>query len=149
MKKPVKISSGSTYPENPVIGVFATSDPRIDAASRERCKNIIGMVAEKIAASVTLANGEGVDVVYSETLVDGEKEADKVAGELKYQRARTFWSVRPIPGLSPSFLLSHYSNSFPRVHLFVLCAVTPGRSRGWFLRMRQAELFPSMAVWCI
>ena len=87
MKKPVKISSGSTYPENPVIGVFATSDPRIDAASRERCKNIIGMVAEKIAASVTLANGEGVDVVYSETLVDGEKEADKVAGELKSKGA--------------------------------------------------------------
>ena len=87
MKKPIKISSGTSYPVNPVIGVFATSDPRIDSASRGRCKNIIGMVAEKIAANVKLASGEGVDVVYSETLIDGEKQADIVARELKSKGA--------------------------------------------------------------
>ncbi|OGF46992.1 MAG: hypothetical protein A2452_01315 [Candidatus Firestonebacteria bacterium RIFOXYC2_FULL_39_67] len=87
MKKPVKITSGSSYPAHPVIGVFATSDPRIDSASRERCKNIIGMVAEKIAANVKLAGGEEVEVVYSETLVDGENQADIVAGELKSKGA--------------------------------------------------------------
>ncbi|MFH1074088.1 MAG: hypothetical protein V1752_03270, partial [Candidatus Firestonebacteria bacterium] len=87
MNKPTKITSGSSYPKNPVIGVFATSDPRIDFASRERCKNIIGMVAEKIAANVKLASGEEADVIYSETLVDGEKQADIVAGELKSKGA--------------------------------------------------------------
>ena len=28
-------------PKVPTLGVFATSDPRVDAASRERCVNIV------------------------------------------------------------------------------------------------------------
>ncbi len=83
MKKPVKINAEISYPVNPVIGVFATGDPRIDAASRERAKNIIGLVAERITAGVKLARGEAADVVYSDILVDGEKQADIVAKQLK------------------------------------------------------------------
>jgi len=39
-------------PKVPVIGVFATSDPRIDADSRTRCQNIVKMAADVISGSV-------------------------------------------------------------------------------------------------
>ena len=83
MKKPIKLSSESLCPVNPVVGVFATGDPRIDADSRARARNIISMVAEKISGGVKLVNNEQVDVVFSDTLVDGEKQADLVARELR------------------------------------------------------------------
>ena len=41
-------------PKVPVIGVFATSDPRIDPASRTRCQNIAKMAADTISGSVVL-----------------------------------------------------------------------------------------------
>ena len=41
-------------PKVPVIGVFATSDPRIDKDSRTRCQNIAKMAAETISGSVIL-----------------------------------------------------------------------------------------------
>ena len=116
MKKPVKISGKSSYPENPVIGVFATSDPRIDDTSRERCKNIISMVAESISADVKLYNGEGADVVYSGTLVDGEKQADIVARELKSKGANILvcapdtWAF---PQLSLISLLQQFPKDTP------------------------------------
>ena len=37
------------------FGVCATSDPRIDAPSRERCVNIIEMVADAVAGAVSEA----------------------------------------------------------------------------------------------
>ena len=40
---------GKATPKVPVIGVFATSDPRIDQASRTRCQNIAKMAAETIS----------------------------------------------------------------------------------------------------
>ena len=41
-------------PKVPVIGVFATSDPRIDQVSRIRCKNIAKMAADCISGEVIL-----------------------------------------------------------------------------------------------
>jgi len=70
-------------PKTPVIGVFAAGDPRIDAASRRRCENIIRMSAERISGKVTLPDGTAVPVVYSETLVDGEPQADIVAQQFR------------------------------------------------------------------
>ncbi|NPV48588.1 MAG: hypothetical protein HPY69_16735 [Armatimonadetes bacterium] len=65
-------------PGMPVIGVFATSDPRIDAASRERCVNIVEMVAKHLAKEVKTPHGE-VKVVWTPVLIDGEAQADVVA----------------------------------------------------------------------
>jgi len=66
-------------PKAPVIGVFATSDPRIDEDSRTRCQNIVKMAADTISGSVVLPDRTSVPVVYSTVLVDGEAQADIVA----------------------------------------------------------------------
>jgi len=66
-------------PKVPVIGVFATSDPRIDKASRTRCQNIAKMTADCISGSVVLPDKTPVPVVYSTVLIDGEAQADIVA----------------------------------------------------------------------
>jgi L-fucose isomerase len=84
MAKAQKLSSskrGSTG--SPVIGVFATCDPRIDEASRERAQNIVAMTADVIARAVKLPDGAAVKVVYPDVLVDGERQADTVAGQFK------------------------------------------------------------------
>jgi len=73
--------------KEPVIGVWATSDPRIDADSRARCVNIIEMGAKILAERVKLPCGSPVKVVYSPILVDGEKEADMVARQLQAEGA--------------------------------------------------------------
>jgi L-fucose isomerase len=67
----------------PVIGVFATSDPRIDKASRTRCQNIAKMAANVISGSVVLPDRTPVPVVYSTILVDGEAQADIVAQQFR------------------------------------------------------------------
>ena len=68
-----KLSPAKTAAK-PVLGVFATSDPRIDDASRTRCRNIIKMLADTVSKRVP-----EVQVVYSDILVDGETQADAVA----------------------------------------------------------------------
>ena len=79
-KAEVLIQSGHvTDRNNPVIGVFVAGDPRIDAESRERCKNIARMVADTLAERVVMPDGTGVKVVWSPVLVDGEQQADIVA----------------------------------------------------------------------
>jgi len=70
-------------PKVPVIGVFATSDPRIDEASRTRCRNIVKMAADVISGQVVLADKTPVPVVYSTVLVDGEAQADIVAQQFR------------------------------------------------------------------
>ena len=72
-------------PVAPTIGVFATGDPRIDAASRQRAVNIVELVANRVAAAVTLPTGEPVRVVYAPLLVDGERQADAVARQFREQ----------------------------------------------------------------
>jgi L-fucose isomerase len=70
-------------PRVPVIGVFATSDPRIDKDSRTRCQNIVQMAAETISGAVVLPDKTPVPVVYSTVLVDGEAQADIVAQQFR------------------------------------------------------------------
>ena len=70
-------------PKIPVIGVFATSDPRIDKGSRTRCQNIAKMAADSISGSVVLPDKTPVPVVYSTVLVDGEAQADIVAQQFR------------------------------------------------------------------
>ena len=65
------------------FGVCTTSDPRIDAASRQRCMNILEMVAQIVAERVKMPDGTPVDVVWSPVLIDGEKQADIVAGQFR------------------------------------------------------------------
>ncbi|NOY79756.1 MAG: hypothetical protein GXP31_01995 [Kiritimatiellaeota bacterium] len=64
--------------KGPVVGVFSAGDPRVDAESRERCRNIVRMVADRIAAAVP-----AVEVVWTPILVDGEAQADAVARQFK------------------------------------------------------------------
>jgi L-fucose isomerase len=70
-------------PKIPVIGVFATSDPRIDKDSRIRCQNIVKMTADTISGAVVLPDKTPVPVVYSTVLVDGEAQADIVAQQFR------------------------------------------------------------------
>lgn len=70
-------------PNEPVIGVFAPCDPRIDKDSRKRAENIVGMVADTISGAVVLPDGSPVKVVYSTVLVDGEAQADIVAQQFR------------------------------------------------------------------
>ncbi len=67
------------------FGVFATSDPRIDEESRQRCANIVEMAANVIGEAVRMPDGTPANVVYSPILVDGERQADMVARQFKDQ----------------------------------------------------------------
>ncbi|MDH7600911.1 MAG: hypothetical protein QHI38_02050 [Armatimonadota bacterium] len=85
MPKALALSENVTKVEQnaPVIGVFVAGDPRIDAASRKRCQNIVRMAADILAERVKLPDGSPVKVVYAPILVDGEKQADIVAKQFQ------------------------------------------------------------------
>jgi L-fucose isomerase len=95
----------------PVVGVFATGDPRIDHASRERCRNIVKMTADIIADTVTT-----VDVVCSPVLVDSERQADLVAQQFKDAGVNILvcapdtWAF---PQLTAISLLAHFPKRTP------------------------------------
>lgn len=72
--KAKSVENANPKDDKTVLGVFATCDPRIDTDSRKRAANIVKLVANKIASKVP-----EIEVVYSETLVDGEIQADIVA----------------------------------------------------------------------
>ncbi|MGA2621881.1 MAG: hypothetical protein ABSF26_30130 [Thermoguttaceae bacterium] len=78
MAKARQLTGGETKPESFTFGVMGTGDPRIDAASRERAANIVGILAEHVAQQVRLPDGRPVDVVWTPLLVDGEQQADAV-----------------------------------------------------------------------
>lgn len=65
------------------FGICATCDPRVDEDSRKRSQNIVQMVADVVAKSVTTPDGQPVNVVWSDVLIDGEKQADIVARQFK------------------------------------------------------------------
>jgi L-fucose isomerase len=73
-----KLAGGEARARSVTIGVMGTGDPRIDQESRERAANIVGIVAERIAAAVRTPDGAPVEVVWTPLLVDGEKQADAV-----------------------------------------------------------------------
>ena len=84
MLKPKRLSQNSKKTtQNPVIGVFATGDPRIDKPSRDRAVNIVEMTADIMAQKVFLPDKTPASVVYSPVLVDGELQADVVANQFK------------------------------------------------------------------
>jgi L-fucose isomerase len=85
MGKAIALSdSVSQYERNtPAIGVFVAGDPRIDAESRQRCRNICEMVATKLAERVKLPDGSPARVVWAPILVDGEPQADVVARQFQ------------------------------------------------------------------
>jgi L-fucose isomerase len=99
----------------PTIGVFATGDPRVDAESRERCLNIVEMIAKHLAAEVKVPGGE-VNVVWSPVLVDGEPQADIVASQFKAAGVDAIvccpdtWAF---PQLSLISVLAHFPKDMP------------------------------------
>lgn len=102
--------------ERPVIGVFATCDPRIDENSRNRARNIVKLAADMLSSEVTLPDSSNVDVVYSETLIDGEVQADKVARQFKENNVNILIGLPDtwaFPQLSLISLLSHFPKDTP------------------------------------
>ncbi|WP_422351065.1 hypothetical protein [Flagellimonas sp.] len=100
----------------PVIGVFATCDPRIDEDSRVRAGNIIKMAAEQLSGTIQTPNGTNVPVVYSDVLVDGENQADTVAAQFKAAGVNILVCVPDtwaFPQLTVMSLLSHFPVDTP------------------------------------
>ena len=103
-------------PRTPVIGVWATGDPRIDAPSRERCVNIMEMTAKLLADRVRLPDGTPVPVVYTPVLVDGERQADIVARQFHAEGVSVLVCVPDtwaFPQLTVISLLSQFPSDTP------------------------------------
>lgn len=103
-------------PGVPTIGVFATCDPRIDAASRTRAGNIVQMTADALAKELSLPDGGAPRVVWASTLVDGEKQADSVAQQFKAEGVSILVCVPDtwaFPQLTLISLLSHFPKDTP------------------------------------
>ena len=81
LKSPV-----STGARTVTFGVCSPADPRIDQTSRTRAANIIALVADAIAGGVRMPDGSPVNVVFSRTLIDGERQADLVARQFRDAR---------------------------------------------------------------
>jgi len=100
----------------PMIGVFATCDPRIDEGSRQRSKNIIESAANLISSKIKLPNNKNVPVVYSDVLIDTETEADFVARQFISAGVNILiclpdtWAF---PQLTLISFLSHFPNDIP------------------------------------
>jgi L-fucose/D-arabinose isomerase len=116
MKAQALKGSGSTVLHTPVIGIFATCDPRIDQDSRKRALFIIQSAASQLAGEIKLPDSTKVPVVYSTTLVDGEKEADIVASQFKEAGVNIMvcmpdtWAF---PQLTVISLISHFPQDTP------------------------------------
>lgn len=112
MKQAKMLTEQTTIQQKkPVIGVFSAGDPRIDDQSRERCRNIVKMVADTLADRVTTA-----EIVYSTILVDSERQADIVAQQFKEAGVSSLvcapdtWAF---PQLSVISLLAHFPKRTP------------------------------------
>ena len=118
MEKAIALSeaTGSFQRNAPAIGVFVAGDPRIDAASRQRCQNICQMVADVPAARVKLPDGSPAKVVWAPILVDGEAQADIVAKQFQDAGVKALvcapdtWAF---PQLSVISLLSQFPADTP------------------------------------
>ena len=108
--------SDDATPRTPVIGVWATGDPRIDAASRERCVNIVEMTAEILAERLRMPDGTPVPVIYTPVLVDGERQADIVARQFHAAGVSVLVCVPDtwaFPQLTVISLLGHFPADTP------------------------------------
>jgi len=105
------VSARRAQHDRTVVGVFATGDPRIDQDSRTRARNIIKIVADRVADRVP-----EVEVVYSDVLVDGENQADAVAKSFLAAGVRVLVCVPDtwaFPQLSAMSLLAHFPGDTP------------------------------------
>ncbi len=118
MTKAIALSDNvSSFQRNqPAIGVFVAGDPRIDAESRQRCRNICQMVADILAERVKLPDGSPARVVWAPILVDGEPQADIVAKQFQDAGVKVLvcapdtWAF---PQLSVISLLSQFPADTP------------------------------------
>ncbi|MCX8082451.1 MAG: hypothetical protein N3D17_03495 [bacterium] len=111
--EPVKLNRTQiSEPSECVIGVFAPSDPRIDKTSKERVANIVRMTAEIISGKIKKPDGTPVKVVYSDVLIEGEKEADIVASQFKNAKVNILVGV-PDTWAFPQLTLISFIQQFP------------------------------------
>ncbi|HBF34132.1 TPA: hypothetical protein DDW35_06175, partial [Candidatus Sumerlaeota bacterium] len=117
MPKSVCLTDTTSSPQRPVVfGVCAPGDPRIDQEARTRVGNIIEAIANYVAATVKMPNGDPVKVVWSPLLIDAEKEADIVARQFKDAGVDAVictpdtWAF---PQLSLMSLLAHFPGDMP------------------------------------
>ncbi len=130
MKSPKNLGeSDKIKAKVPVIGVFATHDPRVKETFWVRGKNIVKMTAEVIAKAVKLPGGVSPEVVYTTTLVKEEKSADIAARQLLEAGADILVCV-PDAWCFPQPSLMSFMAHFPReIPLNVTCgnsATLPG-----------------------
>ena len=100
----------------PVIGVFATCDPRIDANSRKRAANIVHLGAQRLAGKVRMPDGKPVAILYTDLLVDSEREADMVARMFLKEGVNILIGLPDtwaFPQLTLISLLSHFPKETP------------------------------------
>lgn len=106
----------NTATGGPVIGICATCDPRIDKDARQRAQNIIKMAADIVAGEIKLPSGDEVPVVFSDVLIDTEKQADIVARQFKTAGVNIIVCVPDTWAFpQPTFLslIAHFSTDTP------------------------------------
>ncbi len=116
MGQAIELAESSFQKTAPAIGVFVAGDPRIDEASRQRCRNIVKMTAEVLAERVKYPDGRPARVVWSPVLVDGEPQADLVAGQLQQAGVKVLVCVPDtwaFPQLSVISLLQQFPKGTP------------------------------------
>ena len=117
MPKAIRLAEQTQVkPRTVTFGVCATGDPRIDAASRQRCVHITGMAADVVADRVRGPGGTPVNVVWSPVLIDGEKQADSVARQFRDAGVDAIICVPDtwaFPQLTLLSLLSHFPADLP------------------------------------
>jgi L-fucose isomerase len=106
-------ASRTAKPKVITFGVCATGDPRIDPESRQRAGNIIGIVADVVAENVRMPDGTPVRVVWSPVLIDGEKQADIVAGQFRKEGVDAI-VVAPDTWAFPQLTLISLLSQLPR-----------------------------------
>ncbi len=101
---------------NPVIGVCAPCDPRVNDTVRVRVRNITKHIADTIENGVCLPDGSKIKVVYTNQTVESELHADIVARQFKDAGVSAIvmcpdtWSFPQITAMS---LLSHFPKETP------------------------------------
>jgi L-fucose isomerase len=117
MAAPVRLPAVRNYkPSTPVIGVFATCDPRIAQSDRHRAANIVKITADILSDSIQLPGKVKPRIVWASTLVDGEPQADIVAQQFKTEGVSVLVCVPDtwaFPQLGLISLLSHFPQDTP------------------------------------
>lgn len=128
--KPLLLKSQKQFSKSSVIiGVFAPGDPRIDEYSRRRAVNIIRLIAEEISGKVLLTDQSPVKIVYSDVLIDGEKEADMVARLFKDTGVNVLVCVPDTWSFPQLTAMSFFSHFPPDTPINITCgnsATKPG-----------------------